>query len=208
MRGHQRTPSGVEGRNTPAQPAWNIPTYEVHADIYGHRWKICSIKEGATKEVRPRTHSSEVSAVLRRPVEREIRQAWRGAKENGRNGDEIPRSKLFKRRIEQSARTSALSYLSHHWERPFSRWSIRVSGNTETQGLLSEKQCGFRPRRSATDMMYDVMSAVSRMQALERKARVQLFLFPWPLESVRLRPQSPVAGNHSLGNADSDHSSN
>ena len=38
--------------------------------------------------------------------------------------------------------------------------------------MLSEEQCGFRPHRSTTDMMF----AVRRLQELGRKARVPLFL--------------------------------
>ena len=50
--------------------------------------------------------------------------------------------------------------------------ATRLSAYCEAKNLLSEEQCGFRPHRSTTDMMF----AVRRLQELERKARVPLFL--------------------------------
>ena len=50
--------------------------------------------------------------------------------------------------------------------------ATRLSAYCEARNLLPEEQCGFRPHRSTTDMMF----AVRRLQELGRKARVPLFL--------------------------------
>ena len=50
--------------------------------------------------------------------------------------------------------------------------TTRVSAYCEARNLLPEEQCGFRPHRSTTDMMF----AVRRLQELGRKARVALLL--------------------------------
>ena len=47
-----------------------------------------------------------------------------------------------------------------------------LSAYCEARNLLPEEQCGFRPHRSTTDMMF----AVRRLQELGRKARAPLFL--------------------------------
>ena len=48
----------------------------------------------------------------------------------------------------------------------------RLSAYCEAKGLLPEKQCGFRPNRSTTDMMF----VVRRLQKIGRKAGVPLFM--------------------------------
>ena len=50
--------------------------------------------------------------------------------------------------------------------------ATRLSAYCEARNLLPEEQCGFRPQRSTTDMMF----GVRRLQELGRKARVPLFL--------------------------------
>ena len=50
--------------------------------------------------------------------------------------------------------------------------ATRLSSYCEARNLLPEEQCGFRPHRSTTDMMF----AFRRLQELGRKARVPLFL--------------------------------
>ena len=50
--------------------------------------------------------------------------------------------------------------------------ATRLSAYCEARNLLPEEQCGFRPHRSTTDMMF----AVRRLQELGRKARAPLFL--------------------------------
>ena len=48
----------------------------------------------------------------------------------------------------------------------------RLSAYCEAKGLLPEKQCGFRPDRSTTDMIF----VVRRLQEVGRKAGVSLFM--------------------------------
>ena len=48
----------------------------------------------------------------------------------------------------------------------------RLSAYCEAKGLLPEEQCGFRPNRSATDIMF----VVRRLQEIGRKAGVSLFM--------------------------------
>ena len=50
--------------------------------------------------------------------------------------------------------------------------ATRLSAYCEVRNSLPEEQCGLRPHRSTTDMMF----AVRRLQELGRKARVPLFL--------------------------------
>ena len=48
----------------------------------------------------------------------------------------------------------------------------RLGAYCEAKGLLPEKQCGFRPDRSTTDMIF----VVHRLQEIGRKAGVSLFM--------------------------------
>ena len=48
----------------------------------------------------------------------------------------------------------------------------RLSAYCEAKGLLPEEQCGFRPDRSTTDMMF----VVRRLQEVGRKAGVFLHI--------------------------------
>ena len=48
----------------------------------------------------------------------------------------------------------------------------RLSAYCEAKGLLPEHQCGIQPDCSTTDMMF----VVRRLQEIERKARVSLFM--------------------------------
>ena len=60
----------------------------------------------------------------------------------------------------------------------------RLSAYCEAKGLLPEEQCGFRPNRSTTDMMF----VVRRLQEIGWKAGVSLFVcFIDPLQTSRRR---------------------
>ena len=48
----------------------------------------------------------------------------------------------------------------------------RLSAYCEAKGLLPEEQCGFKPNRSTTDMVF----VVRRLQEIGRKAGVSLFM--------------------------------
>ena len=48
----------------------------------------------------------------------------------------------------------------------------RLSAYCEAKGLLPEKQCGFRPNRSTTDMIF----VVRRLQEIGGKAGMSLFM--------------------------------
>ena len=48
----------------------------------------------------------------------------------------------------------------------------RLSDYCETNGLLPEEQCGFRPDRSTTEPMF----VVRRLQEIRRKLGVSLFM--------------------------------
>ena len=48
----------------------------------------------------------------------------------------------------------------------------KLSAYCKAKRLLSEEQCGFRPDRSTTDMMF----VVRRLQEIGRKAGVYLFM--------------------------------
>ena len=50
--------------------------------------------------------------------------------------------------------------------------ATRLNVYCELRNLMPEEQCGFRPRRSTTDMMF----VVRRLQELGREARVPPFL--------------------------------
>ena len=56
----------------------------------------------------------------------------------------------------------------------------RLSAYCEAKGLLPEEQCGFRPNRSTTDMMF----VVRRLQEIRRKAGVSLFMCFIDLQKV------------------------
>ena len=65
-----------------------------------------------------------------------------------------------------------ISLVAHAGEALLKIVATRLSSYCEARNLLPEEQCGFRPHRSTTDMMF----AVQRLQKLGRKARVPLFL--------------------------------
>ena len=81
--------------------------------------------------------------------------------------------------------------------------ATRLSAYCEARNLLPEEQCGFRPHRSTTDMMF----AIRRLQELGRKARTRTTVpvLHRPAEGIRLsRPHTSLAGARSLRNTAAD----
>ena len=65
-----------------------------------------------------------------------------------------------------------LSFVSHAGKVLLKVVARRLGDCCETKGLLPEEQCGFRPDRLTTDMMF----VFRRLQEIGRKARVSLFI--------------------------------
>ena len=65
-----------------------------------------------------------------------------------------------------------ISLVSHAGKALLKVVARRLSAYCEAKGLLPEKQCGFRPDRSTTDMMF----VVRRLQEVGRKAGVSLHM--------------------------------
>ena len=65
-----------------------------------------------------------------------------------------------------------ISLVSHAGKVLLTVVTRRLSAYCEVKGLLPEEQCGFRPPRSTTDMMF----VVRRLQEIRRKAGVSLFM--------------------------------
>ena len=65
-----------------------------------------------------------------------------------------------------------ISLVVHAGKVLFKVVAMRIGDYCEAKGLLPEEQCGFRPHRSTTDMMF----VVRRLQELGRKVGVPLFL--------------------------------
>ena len=65
-----------------------------------------------------------------------------------------------------------ISLVSHAGKVLLKMVARRLSAYCEAKGLLPEEQCGFRPDRSTTNMMF----VVRRLQKIGRKAGVSLFM--------------------------------
>ena len=65
-----------------------------------------------------------------------------------------------------------ISLVSHAGKVVLQVVARRLSAYCEAKGLLPEEQCGFRPNRSTTDIMF----VVRRLQEIGRKAGVSLFM--------------------------------
>ena len=65
-----------------------------------------------------------------------------------------------------------ISLVSHAGKVLLKGVASRLSAYCEAKGLFPEEQCGFRPDRSTTDMMF----VVHRLQEVGRKAGVSLFM--------------------------------
>ena len=70
----------------------------------------------------------------------------------------------------------------------------RLSAYCEAKGLLPEEQCGFRPDRSTTDMMF----VVCRLQEVGRKAGVSLHMCFVDLQKLTTPLPAPSYGRYSL----------
>ena len=66
----------------------------------------------------------------------------------------------------------SISLVSHAGKVLLKVVARRLSAYCEAKGLLPKEQCGFRPDRSTTDMMF----VVHRLQEIRRKAGVSLFM--------------------------------
>ena len=72
--------------------------------------------------------------------------------------------------------------------------SRRLSACCEAKGLSPEEQCGFRPDRSTTDMMF----VVRRLQKIGRKAGVSLFMCFIDLQKAYDTVDRTFLGRYSL----------
>ena len=66
-----------------------------------------------------------------------------------------------------------ISLVSHMGKVHLKVVATRLSADCEAKGLLPEEQCGFRPDRSTTDMMF----VGRRLPEIGRKAGVSLFMY-------------------------------
>ena len=95
--------------------------------------------------------------------QREVPQRWR---------DAVIKVLQNKKDRTECSNYRCISLLAHAVKVLLKIVATRLSAYCEARHLLPEEQCGFRPHRSTTDMMF----AVRRLQELGRKARVPLFL--------------------------------
>ena len=112
-------------------------------------------------------HDSTVLREFRRVIklvwhQREVPQRWRDA----------VIKVLHKKDRTECSNYCVISLMSHAGKVLLRIIATRLSAYYEARNLLPEEQCGFRPHRSITDMMF----AVRRLQELGKKARVPLFL--------------------------------
>ena len=95
--------------------------------------------------------------------QREVSQRWR---------DAVTNILHKKKGMTECGNYRGISLVAHAGETLLKIVATRLSAYCEARNLLPEEQCGFRPHRSTTDMMF----AVRRLHELGRKARVPLFL--------------------------------
>ena len=94
--------------------------------------------------------------------QREVPQRWR---------DAVIKVLHKKKDRAECGKYRGISVVAHAGKVLLKIVATRLNAHCEASNLLSEEQCGFRPHRSTTDMMF----AVRRLQELGRKARVPLF---------------------------------
>ena len=95
--------------------------------------------------------------------QREVPQRWR---------DAVIKVLHKKKDRTECGNYRGISLVAHSGKVLLKIVATRLSAYCEARNLLPEEQCGFRPHRSTTDMMF----AVPRLQELGRKARVPLFM--------------------------------
>ena len=95
--------------------------------------------------------------------QREVPQRWR---------DAVIKVLRKKKNRTECGNYRGISLVAHAGKVPLKIVATRLSAYCEARNLLPEEQCGFRPHRSTTDMMF----TVRRLQELGRNARVPLFL--------------------------------
>ena len=95
--------------------------------------------------------------------QREVPQRWR---------DAVIKVLHKKKDMAERGNHRGISLVAHAGKVLLKIVATRLSAYCEARNLLPEEQCGFRPYRSTTDMLF----AVRRLQELGRKARVPLFL--------------------------------
>ena len=95
--------------------------------------------------------------------QREVPQRWR---------DTVIKVLHKKKDRTECGNYRGISLVAHAGKVLLKTVATRLSAYCEARNLLPEEQCGFRPHRSTTDMMF----TVRRLQELGRKARAPLFL--------------------------------
>ena len=87
-----------------------------------------------------------------------------------------------------------ISLVSHAGKVLVKAVARRLSAYCEAKGLLPEEQCGFRPDRSTTGMIF----VVRRLQEVERKAGVSLHMCFIDLQKAYDTLTAPSCGRYSL----------
>ena len=95
--------------------------------------------------------------------QREVPQRWR---------DAVIKALHKKKDRTECCNYRGISLVAHACKVLLKIVATRRSASCEARNLLPEEQCGFHPHRSTMDVMF----AVRRLQELERKVRVPLFL--------------------------------
>ena len=95
--------------------------------------------------------------------QREVPQRWR---------DTVMKVLHKKKGWTECGNYRGISLVAHAGKVLLKIIATRLSASCEARNLLPEEQCGCRPHRSTTDMMF----TVRRLQELRRKARIPLFL--------------------------------
>ena len=111
------------------------------------------------------------STVLRE-FHRMIKRVWHQRKVPQRWRDAVMKILHKKKDRTECGNYRGISLVAHAGKVLLKIVATRLRAYCEARNLLPEKQCGFRPHRSTTDMVL----VVRRLQELGRKARVQLFL--------------------------------